>query len=128
LRAGKSLGGPDGVLNMLVKELLEAALEGEEEAHLEADKYTDPGQPNRRNGYTSKTVKSEFGPFPVETSRDRNGTFEPQIIGKWDTQLGTKLEQQILALYARGVSYNDIFSQLEGKVLDFRTLKHQTTA
>lgn len=107
------MGGPDGVLTTLVKELLEAALEGEVEAHLEADKYTDPDQPNRRNGYTAKTVNSEFGPFPVETPRDRNGTFEPQIIGKRETQLGTKLEEQILALYARGVSYNDISSQLE---------------
>ena len=75
LKSGKGLLGEDGILTPLIKQLTEAALQSEMEQHL--SKKTNP---NRRNGYGNKTVKSSVGSFELETPRDRDGSFEPQII------------------------------------------------
>ncbi|MHC5352715.1 transposase, partial [Myroides sp. LJL115] len=78
---GKKMNGPDGVFAPLLKHFLETMLEGELENHLEEEKAK--GVANRRNGKTTKTVRSmQSGPIELETSRDRNGTFEPQILPK----------------------------------------------
>ena len=73
LLAGKKIGGKDGVLAPLVKELVEAALESEIESHI-ADEVLQ-GKRNRRNGYNRKTVKSSSGEFELATPRDREGNF-----------------------------------------------------
>ena len=80
LKAGQSLTGKGGILTPLIKQLIEASLEGELDAHL--NECREEGLSNRRNGKLSKIVKTGTGSFELETSRDRAGTFEPQIIKK----------------------------------------------
>ncbi len=75
LRSGKKLTGEDGLLIPLIKELTEAALEAEAESHIANDVLS--GKKNRGNGSNKKTIK---GSFELETPRDRNDTFEPQIV------------------------------------------------
>jgi len=76
IKAGAKIDGKDGVLAPLIKQLTEAALEAELESHLGQELY------NRKNGKSSKTMKSSVGEFELNVPRDRNGTFEPQIIKK----------------------------------------------
>ncbi|MBI1289138.1 MAG: hypothetical protein GC178_16350 [Flavobacteriales bacterium] len=75
LKNGKELGGKDGVLAPMLKRLLEAAMEGEMDAHLK-----DTDTPNRRNSRMGKKVKRGFGSIDVNTPRDRNSSFEPEIL------------------------------------------------
>jgi len=77
---GKSINGKDGVLAPLIKQLVETALEAELDSHITQDVVN--GNKNRKNGKTSKTIKSTSGNFNLETPRDRTGSFEPQIIKK----------------------------------------------
>lgn len=109
VRAGKSLLGAEGVLTPLIKQALEAALEGEMESHLALN----DGPDNRRNGKARKAVSSESGTFELETPRDRNGTFEPQIVKKRQTVITEELDNKILALYGLGVGYQDIAKQMQ---------------
>ncbi len=111
LLAGKKIGGKDGVLAPLVKELVEAALEAEIETHI-ADEVLQ-GKKNRRNGYNKKRVKSSSGEFKLATPRDRVGNFEPQIVKKHQTTISDEIEEKILSLYALGMSYKDIKSHIE---------------
>ena len=103
----KELTGKDGLLAPLLKDLLEAALSGEIQAHVEQNR------PNRRNGGKAKTVKTAHGPVEVEMPRDRDGSFEPRLIGKRQTTLGEGLDNRILSLYSKGMSYQDIQEHLE---------------
>jgi putative transposase len=66
---------------------------------------------NHRNGHTAKTLQSELGPVAVKTPRDRNGSFEPQLVGKRQTRLAG-LDQKILGLYAGGMTVRDIEAHL----------------
>src|ERR1035437_8464505 len=102
LQDGKSLEGKDGVLAPLIKRLVEASLNGELDGHLAEEK-----QGNRRNGKMSKQVKTAFGKVEIATPRDRDGTFEPQLIAKRQTTLGEALDHKIISLYSHGMSYND---------------------
>ena len=111
LLAGKKIGGKDGVLAPLVKELVEAALEAEIESHIAEEVLQ--GKRNRRNGYNRKTVKSSSGEFELATPRDREGNFEPQIVKKHQTTISDEIEEKILSLYALGMSYSDIKSHIE---------------
>lgn len=108
LKGGKPLEGKDGVLAPLIKRLLEAGLNGEMDAHLSGAKGT-----NRRNGRSSKQVKTAFGRLEVETPRDRQGTFEPQLLAKRQTVLGEALDHKVISLYGRGMSYSEICGHLE---------------
>ncbi len=81
LREGKDLSGKDGILTPLIKQLTEAAMSAELEEHLAGE-----DKPNRKNGHTSKTMKSPTGSFELQTPRDRAGTFEPKIVKKHQTQ------------------------------------------
>ena len=110
LKSGQSLTGKDGILTPLIKELLESALEGEMDSHM-TDCY-ETGITNRRNGKTTKTIKSTTGVFDLETPRDRDGSFEPEIIKKRQTVLNESLDNKILALYAIGMSYEAISEHL----------------
>ncbi len=103
LREGQPLNGKDGILTPLIKQLTEAAMQAELEAHL-AEEET----PNRKNGSTPKTVKTLSGSFELETPRDRANTFEPQLVKKHQTQLTDDLDRKIVALFALGTSYQDI--------------------
>lgn len=77
LKAGGSLLGKEGVLTLLLKEFLEQSLEGELEAHLDEEE-----EANRKNGKGNKKVKTTLGEVDISTPRDRNGTFEPELIPK----------------------------------------------
>jgi putative transposase len=108
LMEGKRLEGKDGVLAPLIKRLLEAGLQGEIQDHLDNDT-----KPNRRNGKTGKSVKTSFGKVVIETPRDRNCTFEPQILPKRKTVLGEALDHKVISLYSHGMSYSDICKHLD---------------
>lgn len=107
LKSGETLLGKDGVFTPLLKEFLEEALGGELEAHV--DQAEDP---NRKNGKGKKKVKTPVGDVDLTTPRDRNSTFEPEIIPKRQKTLGVDLDRQIIALYVRGSSYSDIRDHL----------------
>jgi putative transposase len=108
LKSGKPLLGEDGIATPLIKNIIEAALEGEAETHIDQTKT----EGNRRNGKSSKTVQSSAGSFELETQRDRNGSFEPQLVKKRQTILNATLDNKILGLYGIGMSYKDISSHL----------------
>jgi transposase-like protein len=108
IQSGKPLMGKEGVLTPLIKNLTEAALEGELESHLGQEIVE-----NRRNGKSKKTIKSLNGNFELNTPRDRSGTFSPQLVKKNQTTLNDELEQKIIALYGLGMSYKDISAHLE---------------
>ena len=80
MRAGKDLMGKEGVFTPLMKEFLEAALEGEMSSHM-AMCLEEPENQNRRNGKNSKMVQSHMGSFELETPRDRDGSFNPKLLG-----------------------------------------------
>ena len=93
----------------LMKMTVEAALGAELDDHLGYDKH-DPvgrGSGNSRNGTTPKRLKGQHGEIEIDAPRDRAGTFEPQFVRKGQTRL-TQMDDQILALYARGMSTRDI--------------------
>ncbi|MCP4355460.1 MAG: IS256 family transposase [Proteobacteria bacterium] len=108
LKAGKPLSGKSGILTPLIKELTEAALEGELESHLSQEISK-----NRKNGKSKKQIKSTSGCFELEVPRDRSGTFEPQIVKKRQTTISDEIESKVLALYGYGMSYRDISSNIE---------------
>lgn len=108
LQAGKPLFGQEGFLTPLVKQLTEAALEGELESHLSKEVIE-----NRRNGKSKKTMKSMGGSFELETPRDRAGTFSPKLVKKHQTTITDEIEQKIIGLYGLGMSYRDISAHLK---------------
>ena len=111
-RNGKNLTGKDGILAPLIKQLTEAALEAEVESHIANDVLN--GNRNRKNGVNKKTIKDlSNGSFELETPRDRNGTFEPQIVKKHQTTISNEIEDKILSMYGLGMSYSDISSHIE---------------
>jgi transposase-like protein len=115
------------LMSPMLKRVIEAALSGELNAHIESEKLE--GIPNRRNGLQSKTVRSEYGPVEIETSRDRNGSFEPQLIGKQERQFRNGVEAHILDLYGLGMSYSQIrahMKKLYGTDLSEAQLTHIT--
>ena len=103
LQDGQGLTGKDGILTPLVKQLTEAALQAELEAHLKADKSS-----NRRNGAGRKTIKSTSGSFELATPRDRAGSFEPQLVKKHQTHMSDEIECKIISMFGLGMSYLDI--------------------
>jgi len=102
LQSGQDLTGKDGVLMPLIKQLTEAAINAELEHHI-----ANSEEPNRRNGKGSKTVKTSSGSFELNASRDRAGTFEPQLIKKNQTQLTPEIDRKVLSLFSHGMSYRD---------------------
>jgi len=108
IKAGAKLDGKDGVLAPLIKQLTEAALEAEIESHLSQELAK-----NRRNGKSKKTMKSSVGEFELEVPRDRNNSFEPQMVKKHQTHISEQLEEKMLSLYALGNSYSQISEHIE---------------
>ena len=108
---GKSISGKDGVLAPLVKQLVEAALEAELESHITQDIFA--GNKNRKNGTSSKTIKTEGGGFILATPRDRAGSFEPQLVKRNQTHLTDDIEEKVLSMYGLGLSYRDISKHIE---------------
>lgn len=110
LKAGKSLTGKDGVFAPLIKQFLEAALEGEMESHLDEAQRE---QGNKRNGKGKKLMKSLDGEFEIITPEDRQSTFNPQIIKKRETVLADNLANKIIGLYGLGMSLRNISDHIK---------------
>jgi putative transposase len=106
--------GENGLLKQLTKALLERAMQAEMTDHLGYEKHDPAGNNsgNSRNGATTKTLKGDFGEMPLETPRDRNGSYEPKIVGKGQTRF-TGFDDKILSMYARGMSTREIQGHLE---------------
>lgn len=106
--------GPGGLLKQLTAALVNRVMEAEVSEHLGYERGEAPPaeQPNRRNGSSSKTVRTEQGPMQIQVPRDREGTFEPQLIPKHQRQFAG-FDDKILSMYARGMSVRDIQAHLE---------------
>ena len=110
LKAGKPLLGKDGAFAPLLESILNAALEGEMDAH-PSDEERMSG--NRRNGKMQKQVQTSMGEVTVSTPRDRNATFDPQFIKKRETVLAEGVADRIIGLYALGNSTREISDWME---------------
>ena len=109
--------GKDGLVQRLIKDVLENILEVEMGEHLGRDKYDrqndiDQDDRNYRNGYSKKTLRSSFGDVDLDVPRDRKAEFEPQIIKKYET-VCNELDKKIISLYAKGMSTRDIQAEVE---------------
>lgn len=110
----EDLLGPGGLIKQLTGRLINRAMSAEMNHHLGYARGGEPpeGQSNRRNGKTRKTVRSDDGPIEVEVPRDREGSFEPQLIKKHERQFDG-FDKKILAMYARGMTVRDIRAHLQ---------------
>ena len=109
--------GKNGLVQRLVKDVLENILDAEMDEHLGRDKYerqTDMNEEDRnyRNGYSKKNLRSSFGDVNLDVPRDRKAEFEPQIIKKYET-VCNELDKKIISLYAKGMSTSDIQAEIE---------------
>ena len=100
---GQPLTGENGLLKPLIKRLTEAALEAELDAHL-----AERRGPNRRNGRTGKSLKTSEGLVELLTPRDRDSSFDPQIVKKHQRSISQEMESKILCMHRHGLSYADI--------------------
>lgn len=109
-----SVGDIYSLLKDSFKDLLQELLEAEMDASVGYPKNQkdDRDIDNKRNGYSTKTIKSQFGEFPIDIPRDRNGEFEPKIVPKYQRDI-SGIEEQVISLYARGMSTRDIHDQLK---------------
>ena len=99
------------VLQQVMESELEAQL-GYEKSQRQSESAVETGKRNYRNGYSKKTVKTQLGEVEVKVPRDRNGEYEPQIIGKYNRN-ADGMEEKILSLYACGMSQRDISEQIK---------------
>lgn len=108
-----SLDDIQSLLKSLFKSTIEEMLESEMDEHLGYDKHSPEGDlsGNSRNGYNKKTIRSKMGETEIKVPRDRNGAFVPKLIGKYQTKTDD-LENQIIAMYAKGMSTRDIEDHL----------------
>ena len=108
VKNGKSVTSKGGVLNDLLKQLTEMTLQAELDSHLAQDLNR-----NRKNGYSQKTMRTEHGEFELNTPRDRNGSFEPQVVKKNQTHMSDEIENKMLSLFSLGNSYSQIIDHIE---------------
>ena len=110
---GLDLVGPDGVLTGLTKKVLEAGLEAELTEHLGYDKHAVEGRTggNSRNGTRAKTVITEVGPVPLDVPRDRDGTFQPQLVRKRQRRLHG-VDEMVISLTAQGLTTGEVSAHL----------------
>jgi putative transposase len=109
--APEEITGPGGLLSQLAGRVIESALGAELTEHLGHPPGGRPQGANVRNGQGSKTVNTDLGPVRVKTPRDRDGSFDPKLVGKRQTRLAG-LDDKILALYAGGMTVRDIQAHL----------------
>ena len=129
---GLSLTGPDGLLKQLTKSVLETALKEEMSEHLGHEKHLAPQErdsTNIRNGTRAKTVLTEAtGHVEIDVPRDRDGTFEPQIVKKRQRRL-SGVEEIVLSLYAKGLTTGEIsahFAEIYGASVSKETISRIT--
>lgn len=96
----------------ILKDVIEEASNTEIEEHLGYEKYEVSDNPNYRNGYNTKTLKTNYGEILVDIPRNRDGSFNPKLVKKREVILnGT--DDLVISLYAKGMSVRDIKSHLE---------------
>jgi putative transposase len=112
-RTAQEIAGPGGLLGQLTRRLLNRALEAELSEHLGYERGQAPpgGAGNARNGKPGKTILSDQGPLTIRSPRDRNGTFEPQIVRKRQTRW-VGFDEKVISLYARGLTVREIQGHL----------------
>lgn len=110
---GLRLTGEDGLLAQLTKTIIESAAEGEMDDHLGYGKHDPAGRDggNSRNGARTKSVLTDIGPVEVAIPRDRDGTFEPQIVRKRQRRL-SGLDSLVISLSAKGLTHGEICAHL----------------
>jgi len=126
----EELSGAGGLLSQLAGRVVEAALEAEMSEHLGHGPGGVPQASNVRNGHTPKTVQTDLGPVGIKTPRDREGSFEPQLVRKRQTRLAG-LDEKVLGLYAGGMTVRDIghhLSELYGTEIGRDTISRITDA
>ena len=99
----------------MAKAILENSLEVEQDDRLGYEKWDQDAHlitDNSRKGYTSKTIKSKYGEFDINDPRYRNGTFEPKIVKKYQTDISA-MDDKIISLYAKGMSTRDISETMQ---------------
>ena len=113
-RGPEDLTGEAGLLKQLTKALVERAMGAELTEHLGYERHEAGEKPseNRRNGTSPKTVRSDQGPMTIDVPRDREGTFEPKIVGKHQREL-PGFSDKILSMYARGMTTREIGEHLK---------------
>jgi putative transposase len=113
-RTEEEIVGPGGLLADLTRRLVERAMSAELTEHLGYERHQEPpgGAGNTRNGGTPKTLATDQGPVQIKTPRDREGSFEPQIVRKGQRRF-QGFDEKILALYSRGLSTRDIEAHLQ---------------
>jgi len=109
-KKGEPLLGKNGAFAPLLKQFLESALEAEMDAHLDEDERK---KGNRRNGSNKKLLKTSDGSFELETPRDRESSFNPEIVKKRETILADNLEKKIIGMYGLGMSLRDISEHIK---------------
>jgi putative transposase len=112
-RTEEEIVGPGGLLSQLTQRLVERALEVEITDHVGYERHLEPpgGTGNTRNGKSRKTLQTEHGPVEIRAPRDRDGSFEPQLVRKRQRRF-EGFDEKILALYSRGMSTRDIEAYL----------------
>lgn len=112
-KSPEDLLGPGGLLKQLTGALVERAMETEMTDHLGYEKHdiAGRGSGNSRNGASSKTLRTDRGPMPVSVPRDRDGSFEPKIVGKHQRHFDG-FDDKILSMYAGGMSVREIQGHL----------------
>jgi putative transposase len=110
---GLAISGEGGLMQQLTKIVLESSLQGEMDAHLGYDKHDPAGRDggNSRNGTRAKTVLTEAGPVEITVPRDRDGSFEPQIVRKRQRRLGG-IDGIVLSLSAKGLTTGEVSAHL----------------
>ncbi|HEX8333493.1 MAG TPA: IS256 family transposase [Segetibacter sp.] len=110
LRNKEAGASAEKLFKPLFKQFIEEALQAEIDGHLDDEERTSG---NRRNGKSTKTVKSTGGEFELDTPRDRLGSFEPQLVGKRQIIISEEIEDKVLRMYSRGLSVRDITEHIE---------------
>ena len=100
---------PDGVIDALKKALAERMLNAEMDQHLSGEAAD--GRPNTRNGFGQKTILTDSGPLALDIPRDRQGTFDPQLIAKYQRRF-PGFDEKIVSMYARGMSVREIHGHI----------------
>lgn len=110
----KSVADMQDALKDIFGPMFEAMLQGEMDSHLgyQNNERGEKQSANRRNGYTSKTLKTTAGDVPIQVPRDRNGSFEPVVVPKRKRDVSA-IEDKVLAMYAKGMSQRDIAETIE---------------
>jgi len=112
LKNGQDL---NNIMKEFIAEIVNGSLEGELEDDLGYGKYdlTNKETDNSRNGYGDKTLRTSYGDVDVKIPRDRNGEFEPKLIGKHKKMLDEEIERKIISMYAKGMTTNDMEAHIQ---------------